>query len=55
VSGLTTEDAARAASWNIPIAGTVIPAEISFTDENGSRHWQGQGGLYIDLGNGTLR
>jgi hypothetical protein len=55
VSGLTTEDAARAASWNIPIAGTLIPAEIPFTDENGSRHYHKQGGLYVDLGTGTIR
>jgi len=52
---LSTEDAGRAPSWNIPIAGTLIPAEIAFNDGDGARHYHHQGGLHIDHGTGTIR
>jgi putative DNA primase/helicase len=51
---LTPADVERASSWHIVIADILIPADITFADEHGARHWP-ELGLHIDLGTGAIR
>jgi hypothetical protein len=53
MSALSAADVERVPSWHTVIAGILIPADITFIDEGGARHWP-ELGLHIDLGTGAI-
>jgi hypothetical protein len=53
MSRLTLEEAARARTWNLPIAATILGPDVPFQDLEHDRHWDGLGGFSVDRRDGA--
>jgi putative DNA primase/helicase len=53
MSRLTLEEAARARTWNLLIAATILGPDVPFQDLEHDRHWDGLGGFSVDRRDGA--